>query len=59
MSEIVNLKRVRKQKVRATAEQDAAANRLAHGRTKAQKELSRAEATAATRKLDGHKRDDA
>lgn len=59
MSEIVNLKRARKGKARAAAEQEAAANRLAHGRTKAEKEHTRAQANASERKLDGHKRDDA
>jgi uncharacterized protein DUF4169 len=59
MSEIVNLKRARKGKARAAAEQTAAANRLAHGRTKAEKEKTRAQAHADQRKLDGNKRDDA
>ena len=59
MAEIVNLKRARKHKDRATAEAGAAENRAAFGRTKAEKKLSRAEKDAAQRKLDGHKRDDA
>jgi hypothetical protein len=37
MAEIVNLKRVRKDKARREHERDAEANRLRFGRTKAQK----------------------
>lgn len=58
MAEIVNLKRVRKQKARADAETEGAANRLTHGRTKAERKASKAEQEAADRKLDGHKRGD-
>jgi hypothetical protein len=58
MAEIVNLKRARKQKAREAAETEAAANRLTHGRTKAERSLTQAEQEAADRKLDGHKRGD-
>ncbi|MCX7360010.1 MAG: DUF4169 family protein [Alphaproteobacteria bacterium] len=58
MAEIVNLRRARKQKARATAETEAAANRLVHGRTKAERTLTKAKKEAAERKLDGHKRGD-
>ena len=58
MDEIINLRRVRKGKARAAAEAEAAANRAAHGRTKAERNLSKAEQEANARKLDGHKRDD-
>jgi hypothetical protein len=58
MTEIMNLRRARKAKARATAEAEAEANRIAHGRTKHDRELSKAEREAAARKLDGHKRDD-
>lgn len=58
MAEIVNLKRVRKQRARTAAEADAAANRTEHGRTKSERRLTKAEKEAAERKLDGHKRDD-
>jgi hypothetical protein len=58
MADIVNLKRVRKQKARAEAGTTAAAKRSAHGRTKTERNLSRAEQEAAERKLDGHKRGD-
>lgn len=56
MAEIVNLKRVRKRKARKAAETEAASNRLVHGRTKAERNLTQAEQQAADRKLDGHKR---
>lgn len=58
MGDIVNLKRLRKIKARAQAEAEAGANRLAHGRSKAEKTLTKAEQEAATRKLDGHKHDE-
>jgi hypothetical protein len=58
MTEIVNLRRARKQKARAEAETKAASNRLAHGRTKAERNKTRAEQEAVERKLDGHKRGD-
>lgn len=57
MGEVVNLKRARKAKARAAADADAAANRVAHGRSKAERNQARAEKAAADRKLDGHKRD--
>jgi hypothetical protein len=58
MTDIVNLKRARKAKERAEAEAKAQANRIAHGRTKTEKKLTKAEQEAAQRKLDGHKRND-
>lgn len=58
MGEIVNLRRARKAKARQADETKAETNRLAHGRTKAERKLSKAEADAARKKLDGHKRDD-
>jgi len=59
MTDIVNLKRARKARARAAAEAEAEANRLAHGRTKAEKKLTETLKETAARKLDGHKRDDA
>ena len=56
MNQLVNLKRIRKLKERKAAEAEAAANRLTHGKTKAQKKLRQAERKAAEKKLDGHKR---
>ena len=58
MGELVNLKRTRKAKARADVEAKAQANRIAFGRTKAEKRTTKAEREAADRKLDGHKRDD-
>ncbi|HVZ98717.1 MAG TPA: DUF4169 family protein [Caulobacterales bacterium] len=57
MNEIVNLKRAKKLRARAEAEATAAANRAAHGRTKADKKLSKAEAERAEKAHDAHKRD--
>jgi len=58
MGEVVNLKSARKAKARAATEAKAQANRIAFGRTKAEKQTSKAEREAADRKLDGHKRND-
>lgn len=58
MAEIINLRQARKQKARAEKEARADQNRIAFGRTKAEKELTKAERTIAQRRLDAHKRDD-
>ncbi len=58
MAEIVNLRRVRKQNARTESETEAAANRLAHGQSKAARKLTDAQQEAARRNLDGHKRND-
>lgn len=58
MGDVVNLKGARKAKARVEAEAKAQANRVAFGRTKAEKRLTKAEREAAERKLEGHKRDD-
>ena len=57
MAEIVNLKRVRKDKARRAQEREAEANRLRFGRTKAQKRddedaKQRAERSVEDKKLD-------
>jgi hypothetical protein len=57
MGEVVNLNKARKGKVRIEAQAKAAANRVAHGRTQAQKALEKARAAKAARELEGHKRD--
>ena len=57
MTDLVNLKRVRKAKARLRAEAEASANRAKHGRAKAEKSVTKAETRAASRKLDGHKRE--
>jgi hypothetical protein len=58
MAEIINLRQARKQKARAEKEARAEQNRITFGRTKAEKELTKAERELAQRRLDSHKRDD-
>ncbi|WP_291826522.1 DUF4169 family protein [Bosea sp. (in: a-proteobacteria)] len=55
MAEIVNLRRARKQRARQEAEQQAQQNRIAFGRTKAERSLTQAERDKAARTLDGHR----
>ena len=57
MAEIINLRQVRKQKARAEAEKTAEQNRIAFGRTKAERKLTEAERDKAARHIDGHKLD--
>jgi hypothetical protein len=57
MGEIVNLRNVRKQAQRKASEDRAAANRLSHGRTKAQRTLDAARTEQARRHLEAHKID--
>ena len=54
MVEIVNLRRIRKQRAKAEATAQAAENRALHGRTGAEKALERLERARATTHLDGH-----
>ncbi len=58
MAEIINLRQARKQKARADKEVRAEQNRLTFGRTKAEKELTKAGQEMDRRRLDAHKRDD-
>lgn len=53
MGDIVNLRRARKQKVRAEHSKSAEANRIKFGRTKAEKVLDKFETEVERRKLDG------
>lgn len=55
MAEIINLRRVRKQRARQEAEQQAQQNRITFGRTKAERSLTEAERDKAARTLDGHR----
>lgn len=55
MAEIVNLRRARKARDRASAEAQAAQNRIEFGRTKAERKLTNAEKTLAERRLEGHR----
>lgn len=57
MGEIVNLRLARKAAARRSKEAEAAANRAAHGRTRAEREATTAENERAARLLDGAKRD--
>ena len=58
MAEIVNLRRARKARARDDAATNAAANRAAFGRTKAEREAARAVEQRRDSLLDGAKRDD-
>jgi hypothetical protein len=57
MAEIINLRRARKARDRATAEAQAAQNRVEFGRTKAERKLTAAEKTLQATRLDGHRLD--
>ena len=58
MGEIVNLNRARKDRAKAGDRSRASANRVAHGRTKAEKQAAAKESERASRLLDGKKLDD-
>lgn len=55
MSEIVNLRRARKEKARGVKEKDAANNRTQHGVAKSARDLGQARAEKSARDLDAHK----
>jgi hypothetical protein len=59
MVEIVNLRRARKAKAKTEAETQAAANRVAFGRSKAERQATNAEQALEAQRLDGHRRDPA
>ncbi|MFN6981467.1 MAG: DUF4169 family protein [Brevundimonas sp.] len=58
MAEIINLNRARKTRAKVEDKTRAAANRAAHGRTKAQKQSADKDRDRVARQLDGHKLDD-
>lgn len=58
MGDVVNLRRARKAKARADDKAQAAANRAAFGRTKAEKAADRQERERMTEVLDGAKLSD-
>jgi ApbE superfamily uncharacterized protein (UPF0280 family) len=58
MGEVVNLNRFRKDRAKADAKATAAANRAAHGRSKADKTKAARERTRAEQLLDGSKLED-
>ena len=57
MAEIVNLRRVRKRAARQREDERAAANRMTHGRSKAQRALEAARSGKSSQELDAHKLD--
>lgn len=58
MADLVNFNKARKAKARDQDRAQAAQNRVAFGRTKAEKTLTKAEGDKADRALDGAKRED-
>ncbi len=57
MAEIINLRQARKRKQRAAAADQAAANRIAYGRSGEERRQSEAERQRQERRLDGVKRE--
>ncbi len=57
MSDVVNLNKARKARARTTAAARAAENRIAFGRSKAEKAAALTSAAKADSALDGHKRE--
>ncbi len=55
MAEIINLRRIKRTRARAAADDAAAANRAAHGRTRAERDASIAQDARQQRLLDGAK----
>jgi hypothetical protein len=55
MGDVVNLRRARKKAGRRAAEESAAANRLSHGRSKAERKLDTARKEKARRDLERHR----
>lgn len=58
MADIVNLNRARKGRTREDAKAKAAENRVAFGRTKAEREAEAARADKAARELEGKRREE-
>ena len=59
MAEVVNLRRARKDRAKREKEALAQENRIAFGRTKAERELTDAQKRLEAAKLDAHQRDKA
>lgn len=55
MAEIVNLRRVRKQRARADAEAKAQQNRIDFGRSKSERSATQTEHDRTARQLEGHR----
>jgi hypothetical protein len=58
MAELINLNRARKRRAKDAGKAKAGENRVAFGRTKAERELAKARTEQAARTLDGKKRED-
>lgn len=58
MGEVVNLRRIRKERARTEAAQTAAESRALHGRTKGEKARDQATAEALRSHLEAHKREE-
>lgn len=56
-ADLINLRRARKAKARDEKERQAKTNRLAFGRTKAEKKETAAERDRALRAIDAHRRE--
>ena len=56
-ADIINLRRARKAKARTEREHDAALNRTAFGRSRAEKEKATAEHHLSDRRIDAHRRE--
>ena len=57
MGDVVNLRRARKERGRREKEEAAQANRVAFGRSKAERKLTESQKRLDAGKLDAHKRD--
>jgi Domain of unknown function (DUF4169) len=57
-ADLINLRRVKKNKAREETEKQAKANRQKFGRTKTEKTLTQSETARAQKTFDGHKRED-
>lgn len=57
MGELVNLRRARKDRDRRRREDEAAENRVKFGRSKAEKQTTKAQDALEARRLDGHRLD--
>lgn len=58
MADIINLRRVRKDRARAEKDAKAAENRVRFGRTKEEKRLAEARERLAERRIEAHRRGD-
>ena len=57
-AEIINLRKARKDRARALADDKAAENRIRFGRSKAERDKLKAEQDLAARRIDGHRLDE-